>query len=203
MENKIAKALSYLLHPIFMPFYGVLIIFTLNTYVSFIITTKGKLIILAVLLSTTVLLPLLTIAIMKAKKLIKTWEMEQKEERIFPFMFTAIFYYLAFYLLRSMDLPSVYYMFILGANMLLILTLIINFWWKISSHMIGIGGLLGALISISHSLQIDILLIISLIIFLGGLLGFARIKNNSHTPAQVYTGYVVGVVSMLILFLGF
>jgi len=186
-----------------MPFYGILIIFTLNTYVSFIITTKGKIIILGVLASTTILLPVLTIAIMKAKNLIKSWEMQRKEERVFPFMFTAVFYYLAFYLLKNMDLPGIYYMFILGANMLLIITLIINFWWKISSHMIGIGGLLGALISISQLMQIDILLVISLVIFLGGLLGFARIKSNSHSPAQVYMGYVVGAVSMLILFLGF
>lgn len=203
MEKSLAKVLSYLLHPLFMPFYGVLIIFSLNTYVSFIITFKGKLIILAVLLATTILLPLLTISIMKMKKLVSSWTIERKEERIFPFMFTALFYYLAFYLLKNMDLPGVYYMFILGANMLLILTLIINFWWKISIHMVGIGGLLGAMIGISQLMKIDIHYILAGIILLGGLLGFARLKNNSHSPAQIYSGFAMGAVGMIFLFLGF
>ena len=202
MEKTIAKILSYLLHPLFMPFYGVLLIFSLNTYASFIISGIGKLIILGVIVSATILLPVLTIAIMKSKKLVSSWKIEQKEERIFPLMFTALFYYLAFYLLKNMDLPGIYYMFILGANMLLILTLIINFWWKISAHMIGIGGLLGAMIGISQVLKIDIHFIITGIIILGGMLGFARIKSNSHSPAQVYTGFVVGVICMLFLFIG-
>lgn len=159
--------------------------------------------ILGILVATTILLPVLTISIMKAKNLVSDWKMDEKEDRIFPFMFTAIFYFIAFYLLKNLELPLVYYKFILGANLLLLTTLIISFWWKISIHMVGIGGLMGAMIGVSHLMKIDIHHILSGIIILGGLLGFARIKSNSHSPAQVYSGFVVGAVCMLFLFIGF
>ncbi|MCK4288907.1 MAG: hypothetical protein KAW86_06865, partial [Bacteroidales bacterium] len=88
-----------------------------------------------------------------------------------------------------------------GATFLLIITLIINFFWKISIHMIGIGGMLGTLIGLSFLWMIDIPFLIILLILCSGITGFARLKLNAHNPAQVYTGFVIGTSFMLLLFL--
>lgn len=203
MEKQIAKLFTYIFQPFFIPLIGIIILFNTDTYISFLLTSHGKWMIIGIIATTTIILPMLFIMILKFKKVINNWNLEKREERIFPFLLTSVFYYLAFYLMKNMQLPGIYYMFILGANLLLILTLIINFWWKISVHMTALGGLLGALIGISQVLKIDMMLTFVLIILLSGIVGFSRLKLNSHTPAQVYTGFAVGVIGMIFLFTGF
>ncbi|MBE9480240.1 MAG: hypothetical protein IMY69_00935 [Bacteroidetes bacterium] len=127
--------------------------------------------------------------------------MKTKEERTLPYLMTIIFYYLASYLLKQLQISPIFYYFILGATFLIIITLIINFFWKISIHMIGIGGMLGTLIGLSFLWMIDIPFLIILLILCSGITGFARLKLNAHNPVQVYTGFVIGTSFMLLLFL--
>ena len=67
--------------------------------------------------------------------------------------------------------------------------------------MIGIGGMTGALIGISLSLHVDLQALILLFVFLSGLAGYARLKLKAHTQTQIYSGFVCGLLVMLILFL--
>lgn len=36
---------------------------------------------------------------------------------------------------------------------------------------------------------------LSLFVFIAGLIAFARLKQNSHTPLEVYTGFLAGVLA--------
>jgi membrane-associated phospholipid phosphatase len=37
-------------------------------------------------------------------------------------------------------------------------------------------------------------------LLIAGLLGYARLKLEAHTPAQVYSGFAIGLISMFLLF---
>jgi len=90
---------------------------------------------------------------------------------------------------------------LLGATFALVLTMLINLKWKISAHMVGIGGVIGAIIGLSMRLFVDYRLIIMILIIVAGLIGSSRMLLNAHSPAQIYFGFGVGISSQLLLFL--
>ncbi len=201
MENKIAKTISYLFHPITLPTYAFLILLNLNSFISNSITIKGKLIVFSIIVIFTLLLPLLFVMISLKIGVVKSWFMESKEERILPYLVTGMLYYLSYHLLTQLQILEPYNMIILGATFLVVVALIINFWWKISIHMISIGGILGTFIGISISLMLNIPLIIIILTLCSGLVGYARLQQNEHKPSQIYSGFLIGLSIMMVLFL--
>jgi hypothetical protein len=138
--------------------------------------------------------------ILKRRGMIQSVQMETKQERVFPFLITAIFYYAAYFMLKKLDLPPIYYLVILGAALLVIVCLIINLWWKISIHLTSMGGMLGAFIGMSLSMNIEMNLIICFLVLVSGILATSRLILKAHTPAQVYVGFFTGFISMILLF---
>jgi membrane-associated phospholipid phosphatase len=61
--------------------------------------------------------------------------------------------------------------------------------------MIGIGGLTGMLFGLSQILNAGLEVIITGLILVSGLLGTARMQLGAHTPAQIYTGFVIGFLT--------
>ena len=127
--------------------------------------------------------------------------MKTKEERKIPYFAAVIFYFTEFYLLKKADMPQLLLAVMAGVTLLAVIVLLINLFWKISAHMAGIGGLIGILLVISFSRQINLQLILIVLFFIAGLIGFSRLKLSAHNPAQVYLGFLIGVFSQLVLFL--
>jgi len=201
MEEKTAKIISIVFHPLLIPTFTTLILFNINSYISLLIPYGAKLLILAMIFITTFLFPLLFIVIMKRRGIIKTLQIETREERVYPFAITAIFYFISYNMVRQLQISEIYHLFLLGSTILIIIALLINFYSKISIHMIGVGGLLGFLIGLSLRTNTDLLVFIFLIILIAGIIGFARLKLSAHKPVQIYSGFIVGAFIMLIIFL--
>ena len=68
--------------------------------------------------------------------------------------------------------------------------------------MVGIGGLLGFLISISYLTKYDMTVFYIIVIVVAGLVGFARLKLEEHKPSQIYLGFLLGLFVQTILFFG-
>ena len=66
--------------------------------------------------------------------------------------------------------------------------------WKISLHLIGIGGVLGVFLAL-QIIKGGLLNLIVALILVSGILAFARLKEKAHSPAQVYAGFLLGVFS--------
>jgi hypothetical protein len=90
--------------------------------------------------------------------------------------------------------------FIVGAGLGILLTALINIWTKISAHMVGIGGLLGVLVSVSYLIKFDMTLFYIPVICIAGVIGYARLELNEHRPSQVYAGFLLGLCIQLGLF---
>lgn len=201
MEDKIARFLSVLFHPLLLPSYFLLLIFSLKFYISIIIPIEAKLMILALVFVVTCVFPAVFMLIIKNKGLIKSIQMETKEERNYPYIITAIFNFSAYYMIRQIQIPEVYYLFFLGSAVLILVSMVINLFTKISIHMIGSGGITGAIAGISLRLNINLVLFIALAIIISGLVGFARLKLKAHNSIQIYAGFLSGLVIMMIFLL--
>lgn len=129
--------------------------------------------------------------------------METNKERILPLTFTLIPYVLSVYFLIKLPIPSVIVAFMLGASLAVAFCLIISYWWKISIHLVGIGGMVGFLIAFSIRLYTDVLPFLLFFIFIAALLSSARLYSKAHKPIQVYSGFILGFTIMLLVVLFF
>ncbi len=120
--------------------------------------------------------------------------MKTAEERKWPFLFTLLWYYLGFELLTEMALPLSLYLLMIGAISVILVAHLITLRWKISVHMIGIGGVIGAMVGISYRFQYDHFYLIIVLVFVAGLIGFSRLKTQSHNYRQVYAGFFLGFI---------
>ena len=201
MEERIAKMFTIVFHPLFVPFYMLLILLNVNTFFAMMIPIKAKLLLTGLVFLTTILLPLLIVFLLYRLKLVKSFYLESREERIYPLLAAAVFYYLTYYMLKSFPISFIFSYYMLGSTFLTILAMIISFYRKISLHMIGIGGMLGLLMGLSLNLNLDLTWFVISVIVLGGFLGFARIQSNSHKPSEIYSGFLVGAGVMFLLFI--
>ncbi len=201
MEDKFAKTISILFHPILMPSWFTLILFSSNTYISLLIPLQLKYVLFSMIFITTAMFPLLFVLMMVKRKIVSDIYLRKREDRIYPFAITALFYFLSYYLIRQLPLYDVFSLFLLGSTFLVFFSFLITFFWKISVHLMGIGGLLGGLTGLVIRLNLDFTAMIIYGLLIAGLLGFARLQLNAHKPLQVYTGFLLAFFVMVSIFL--
>jgi len=195
---KISKILSFIFHPIFIPTYSLFLIFMLVPYFSDFTTISQKKQIIELSVIFTLLLPILSILVLKKIKVIDSLSMENKEERRWPLLFTIGWNYMLFNLLVTIQAHYLIIRLILGAMLILFIAIIISNFWKISLHMLGIGGLVGVFCALNFLLGGYISLIV-ILLFFSGLVGYARINENAHNLNQIYCGFIIGVIIELTL----
>ena len=199
--TRFAKIISYLFHPLLLPTVGLLLLFHLDEPGLWLPSTQLQLFLHAVTLLATFFLPLLCVLGLLKFGLIDSLEMRTKEERKLPYLVSAIFYFSESYFLMRLDVPVLIQAMMLGATFLIVSTLVVNIFWKISAHMVGIGGLCGMFLAISYRLQINLHLPLIVLLIIAGLIGFSRLKLSAHSSAQVYAGFFLGTVVQLLFLL--
>jgi hypothetical protein len=199
MQDKFARILSYLLHPLFLPLYMLVILLTYKSYLYVEIPLYYILLLSGIVGLTTILFPLFLTYLLYRKKFISSFFLTVREERVYPILVSAAFYYVTYYLLKGITVTSFFGFYMLGATLLAIFALLINFYYKISLHMISMGAFTGLFMGITLSFGLNFLPFVVAGIILSGLLGSARLRLQSHKPGEIYTGFLVGLLTMTLL----
>lgn len=199
MNRQLAHWTSVLLHPVLMPTYALWILLNHNTYLKYTTTPVEKILLFAIVVINNLLLPLIISYILIRRGWIQSFEMNSKEERGIPFIVNAALLLTSHYLMEKLVLPKVYSLLLLGAAVSVVLAILINLKWKISIHMIGIGGMTGILFGLSTYLFVDLRMPVVFCLLTAGWLGTARLSLGAHTPAQLYAGFAIGFVSEFLL----
>jgi len=197
--SSLVRIISGLFHPVLMPFFTLMLMLQSHSFFAGLLPLKGILILMGSVLLTTVFCPLLMIYFLFRVKLVSSLYMEKREERILPLLSLGSFYYLTYYLLKGISLSVLFSYFMLGATLLVLLCLFVNFFFKISLHMAGIGGVTGFWLGLNIRQGTPHEILLSVLFILCGLLGFARLKDGNHTPIEVYTGLFLGAGVMFSL----
>jgi hypothetical protein len=193
--KKTAQFVSIIFHPMFMPLLTLWIIFNFNPFVTFNIPKQLHILIFAIVGVYTVLIPLLTSVILKKLGLISNYDMNDRNERKLPFLIAGFSFFFCYYMLQKYPTLFIISLIMLGATIAMLLTLIINYKFKISAHMIGIGGLVGCLSGLTILLGIDYRVLIIIGLLIAGVIGTARLYLGAHAPYQVYSGFFIGFFS--------
>ncbi|PSK97281.1 phosphatase PAP2 family protein [Cecembia rubra] len=148
----------------------------------------------AMVFLTTCIIPLLSMVMMRLTKNITSFQMNAKEERVFPFSMISLFYMITtylFYLKFRID-PALLLALVAITICVIILTSA-TFFWKVSAHMTGISGLVAIITALALKFPAyDYLNQVVSSIIIAGLVGSSRLYLNAHTPGEVFTGFLLG-----------
>jgi hypothetical protein len=163
-----------------------------DPHVAYFLSENARWITIIMVAVMTVAFPLTSTLLLMRAGLITDLHMPAREERIIPFGMALMYLGMTFYLLRQSPLHPVVQSIFLGMMVSLLLIILVTLQWKISIHMAGLGGLLGAIVGISARHSLPLLPLIAVLIVLLGVLGTARLFSGTHSHAQVYAGATAG-----------
>lgn len=192
MSGFIRQFFSWAFHPIFMPLVGCLVMWYAFPSLISRLQAPEFIILAGILLVNTILIPGIATFYLARKKFISSLHLPEKNERRIPFAVTVISFGAACYLIYDIQLPAKFYLVLLGATAASIIALIVNYKWKISIHMMGMGGVTGIIAAELHAAANDLSYLLILQIILSGIVGAVRIAGHEHSSEQIYTGYAVG-----------
>ena len=156
----------------------------------------------------TFMLPAINIVLFKIFGTISSLAMEDRRDRVVPFVFVTLLYLLMtylFYVKFKIDFTDNIMKFLIIMDLLVIGSTLTTFFYKVSVHSVGICGLLGILLPLNKVSEDSQLLYptIGMIVVAGAVLS-SRLQLNSHTPREVMVGgamgFAIGFGGMNVLF---
>lgn len=205
MEKKTATIISYIFHPLFIPTYIYLLLFSQSNFFTLSLTAHGQRVVLLLIFITTALVPLAILLLLFKNTAIKEkLIMEKRQERILPLIICTVFYYANYYILANAQLHPVFQVLNIVLSLNIVVALIISFFIKISLHSIAWGAFVGILIAISILFQTPYFIGILLAIFIAGTVATSRLIVKSHQEKEIYLGFLTGfLISSAAFFLYF
>jgi membrane-associated phospholipid phosphatase len=208
MVNFLARAISIVFHPLLMASYLTAIFLLVFPAALYPIKAEMQLSFLGLLFLLTFVLPGINIALFRVFGIISSFSMEDRSERIRPFLLILILYGFFTYLLYTKSRLSIgdnLFNLILIIDALVLTSLVVTFFYKVSIHSLAIWGIVGIFLPLNKVVEDGSMLIPTLgAIFVAGLIMSSRLQLNAHTPREVLTGalagFAIGFFGMLLLF---
>ncbi len=132
-----------------------------------------------------ILIPIITVLILRKKGLLTDIDASEKDQRILPLtlgiLYSGMGFSILYFLNADMIVQGLMFCFMINT----LVTMCITRFWKISIHAIGVTGPAAALWI--QGFQFPILMAALIIC-----VGISRIILKAHTPVQVFAGAVLG-----------
>jgi hypothetical protein len=198
---KTANVLSVMFHPLFIPLYGLLLIYSSPTLLSF-IPLQLKWTIFIMVMANNVLLPLSLAAVLYYRGVIKTFNARDRNERVVLLTFALVMYTITALLMLRIQVPNLFRAYFISIAIVTLVTLVITAFYRTSLHAAGIGGLLSLIIFMILLYDIRSAWQLVAVLIFGGAVMSSRLYLDDHTPTEVWTGLFAGAgVMALSLFL--
>lgn len=189
-----ANLISYIFHPLFYPFYLLIITLFLPVFGMQRYNNDFKYYLLGYVFISNILLPIVSLWLMKKYKLIESLEISNAKERTLPYlMMIGIYIFTAASLSKIQGMAIiVIYAFLLSATLVAILT-IINKFVKISAHSTSATAAAVWMFILYKSLEYNTVIYLIISTLLLGLVMSSRLILKSHRPFEVWLGFFTGL----------
>ena len=185
---------SLVVHPLLMPTFLFLIIYFQAPIVLSPISEGSFRYLLFAIAITTCIIPLLSIISFKYSSMVGSIELENRRDRLGPFLFISIFYTITAFMFGLNDNINPLLTVIFAAMTVnVVLLALITLWFKVSVHAASVMGLVGMLVALAFKYPGSGLRVPVIYSFLiAGLVMTSRLYLNAHTPKEVGLGALVG-----------
>ena len=199
-RDKLAKIVSVVFHPLFMPLYGLAILLSAPTFLKYLPADAKRILYLIVLINN-VFIPLALLPFMRYRNIISSYHIDDRKERIIPLLIASILYCTTSFIVFRIQIPFFLKSFIFATSVVAIIVSMINFWWKISIHAAGAGALTATVIALSLKMYTPLTWYLLTVILASGLVLSSRLRLNSHSPSQVWIGFLTGFMGISLFIL--
>lgn len=199
--RNLSQGISWVLHPFVLPVYVMVLVLTRTVFALY--PADLKLYLGAVVTLYTILLPLLSLGLLKSMGRVSDWRIDLRRERIGPLAIGIVCYLLC--ALTIARIPSAVFLrkFMVAAACCEGLCLVVTLRWKISLHLAAMGAVVALLVLMSLAGAGDMMWPLSVAVVCSGLLASARLYLGCHNAWQVLAGFGGGftVAALAVLFL--
>jgi len=192
----IPKIISYICHPVFMPFLMTLVLYYTGKS-GFITMANTQPFWLGAIALNTIFFPLIATLLMRKLGFIQSIYMEEPKDRIIPLIATMIFYFWAYQVVKTGAAPLPLRVLLLGCFWGIIATFMINIFYKISMHAVAAGGAVGILVVVMLTGAVNMLLPFLASLVIAGIIGTSRLLLGAHKPFEIWMGYITGIAVQL------
>ena len=195
MLKKILPIFSYILHPLFISVYAVLIFFYFGNNYSEYFQIYGIIIQIVII---TIFIPITFYYLLLSLKKVDSVMLEQTSQRKIPLLIHAVLLTILIRKSIPVDDFTELYFFFLGSLVSTILALImVYFNYKVSLHMIGVTALTVFTMGISWHFQVRMITVIIILLLCSGLVGSSRLVMKAHSQKELVLGSLIGSIPQL------
>jgi len=201
-EPLLARIISVILHPFFMGVYAVALIYL---YADFHLIFTGQFIrFVSPVFFLTCIVPASGLYFLRKAGLVGDFNFPYKYDQLISYLLFFFSYSLLIYYFYTAKLFIWFISVLVVPLLLIVIAAITSVYWKISTHMMAMGGLIGCILSVCYNIKgINPFILFIILFILAGCLGVSRLILKRSTPAQVYVGFLVGlVVAYLCVWIG-
>jgi hypothetical protein len=195
----VARVISYLFHPLFIPVYLFLLLLRGNGYLFASFSDLGKLMLLGTFVIMYIMFPLLSVLLLKALGFISSIHLKTQRDRVIPYVVCMIWYWWIWYVMNNRpEVPRECVILSLAIFLASIGGLMANISMKVSMHAIAAGVMAAFVMLLGFLQDLNFGFYISGSIFLSGAICTARFIDSDHTPREIYFGLFIGIVTLLL-----
>lgn len=197
--QKLSKVFSVLFHPLFI---GVL----MAAYLLFIHPTyfigysdRAKFMKLLIVINNNVFFPMVVVALLRGLGFNQSLLLKTQKERIVPYIASITFFFWSYYVFKNQTgTPEVLVGMCRGMFLSAAASLLLNNYFKISMHGVGIGGLMGLMtVSVLDGSQYTGTAFIAALLIAGVTITARKIASD-HSWFDLIGGFFVGFLFQLI-----
>lgn len=189
--TRLARTLSVVLHPFAVPMYVMsVLLFADTAFATY--TPRFKFYLLWVVALYTLVIPFLTLCLLRSLGRLSSLRVDNRDERILPLAIGALCYVLCAVTIGRIPSAELLRRFMLAAACCEILCLAVTYVWKISLHLTALGGCVAILTVLAVAGIGNLVPWLVAAVLAAGALGSARLYLGRHNGAQIAAGFFGG-----------
>jgi len=197
MNRTVSLLISTIFHPVFINLLSLISLMLFVPVLKYGMSDSLKLFYLIFIFTLTGILPIGAVSILKYSGNVKSFLLQEKKERMIPYIITAVLYLFTYYLSKSLlHSQHIIIAYLLACSCIVAAVMFITIFDKISIHMASIGAFAAIVVSMVNLANFDVRILLAIILVFAGLTATARMFANSHLPYQLYCGFFLGFIIM-------
>jgi membrane-associated phospholipid phosphatase len=187
------KTVSLVFQPLLMPTYAMILLMNMDIFMP--MPSIWRWVAIIGTLIFTGILPALPIWLMMKRGEIKDLFISRKEERTMPYLFSFMAYvFWSLFMWRTLQFPTFIVAMGMGSALSIFIVVFINLKWKISAHLVALGGFCGSIFGVCFRTAINPVWLFGIIFGISALVALSRIELKAHTPGQTLAGFAIGFI---------